>query len=132
MGRVKIDEVNMKRLRQGIMAAASKRGWNYDTMHKLMQEWGYGNSLRALLLPQLIELRRLVTGEEQRIESFDNYRMSELDEQGKYMWNLMKKAGWNWKQVRQYMIKRFKKTHWNCLNRQEKRAIISMLKNYSK
>ncbi len=52
-----------KQLRQTIMAAASKQGWDYDYFHDLMVDWGFGNSLRALGINELHELKELLAGQ---------------------------------------------------------------------
>jgi len=55
-----------------------------------------------------------------------------FDRQGKYMFYLMKSTGWTESELRAFMIKHFSKTHWNLLNKKERRAVIAMLQNYIK
>ena len=55
-----------------------------------------------------------------------------FDRQGKYMFYLMKSTGWTESELRAFMINHFSKTHWNLLNKKERRAVIAMLQNYIK
>ena len=55
-----------------------------------------------------------------------------FDSQGKYMFFLMKSEGWAESDLRAFMIKHFSKTHWNLLNKKERRAVIAILQNYNK
>ena len=128
-----------KILRQSIMAIAIKKyGWNYDQFHEIMQEWGFGKSLRKLNIPELKDLKNQLNGIESDnahdIES-DNAHCRlqkewELDEQGKLMWFLMKSIGWNQKRITSFMIKKYRKSHWNLLIEPEKRGVINMLRSY--
>ena len=154
-----------KILRQSIMAIAIKKyGWNYDQFHEIMQEWGFGKSLRKLNIPELKDLKnqlngiksdnahdiesdnahcRLRTTSEsdnahcrlQTTSESDNAHCRlqkewQLDEQGKLMWFLMKSIGWNQKRITSFMIKKYRKSHWNLLIEPEKRGVINMLRSY--
>ncbi|MFA5628574.1 MAG: hypothetical protein WC965_14035, partial [Thiohalomonadaceae bacterium] len=88
----------MRKMRQSIMALASRRGWDYDQFHDLMESWGYGRSLRKLSYGELNSIRRFLTGEDARLNGY--FTIGVLDAQGRYMWSLMKQAGWDWKRVR--------------------------------
>lgn len=118
-----------KDLRYSIMKIATgKHKWTYEEFHDLMNDWGFGTSLRALSRGQLFSLRNQLLG----ITEYNVPEQFRLDDQGKYMYSVMKKAGWNMHRVNMYCIKRFHKTHWNILTVDERRAVITMLKNYCK
>jgi hypothetical protein len=55
----------------------------------------------------------------------------EYDRQGKYFHHVVKLAGWTEKRVMGYLIKKFKKTHFNALDAREKREAISTMKFYA-
>lgn len=118
-----------KELRYSIMKIATgKYRWSYEEFHDLMNDWGFGKSLRALSRGQLFVLRNELLG----IVEYNVPDQFRLDDQGRYMYSIMKKAGWNMYRVNMYCIKRYHKTHWNILNEDERRAVITMLKYYSK
>lgn len=122
------DEAYARRLRQQIMATSvCKHGWSKDDLHDMMDQWGFGNSLRKLSIARLLELLRLVRRQkEPKIpEKF------KLDEQGKYLYYLMKRSGWNMKRIRALLIRRFGKSDWSLLHQSERREIINIMKNYS-
>jgi chlorite dismutase len=48
------------------------------------------------------------------------------------MFYLMKSTGWTESELRAFMINHFSKSHWNLLNKKERRAVIAMLQNYIK
>jgi len=51
----------MKGTRQSIMAMVARHGHDRDWLHEQMMTWGYGDSLRKLSLPELIECGKAVT-----------------------------------------------------------------------
>lgn len=56
-------EAYARKLRQMIMAVATaKQGWDYPTSHTYFDMWGFGTSLRALDIDQLLELLATVRG----------------------------------------------------------------------
>ena len=117
-----------RKIRQKIMATAVvKHGWDRDQVHDYMILWGFGSSLRDLKLPKLLELFRLINGREKPNipEEF------QLDEQGNYMYHVMKLAGWDMGRVRALMISKFEKSDWSLLDQKERRAIVQILKNYA-
>lgn len=117
-----------KELRYSIMKIATgKYRWNYEEFHQLMQEWGFGISLKVLSRSRLIDLRNDLMG----IKGDIIPKEFQLDDQGKYMYSLMKQAGWTMRRVNLFMIKRYKKTHWNVLLEPERRAVINMLRRYN-
>ena len=118
-----------KFLRQKIMASASVQGFSSEEFHDMLQEWGYGNSLRKLRIGELKEVRAIVNDwnyEKKR------YGLGKLDKQGRFAWSLMKQAGWNWERLKKLILSKYKATHWNALNQSEKRGIINILKGYVK
>ena len=121
---MKSGEEYKKVLRKQIMAAASKRGWGYDMFHDLMESWGYGRSLRKLPVRELKDLLGFLNNAQQK-------SMGDLDEQGRYLWSLMKQAGWDWNRLRLLLLKKYSASHWNALRWDEKRAVISMMKRYA-
>lgn len=50
-----------KKIRQSIMAMVARHGHNVDWLHEMMETWGYGDSLRKLSMPELIECGKAVT-----------------------------------------------------------------------
>lgn len=56
----------------------------------------------------------------------------EFDDQGKYFWHLAKYAGWTEQRVNSLLLKCWQATHWNALERWEKRAAINMMRAYAK
>ncbi len=119
---------NFKQLRQNIVAIAVKRyGWDLEMLHEIMQDWGFGNSLRALSYEQLCRLKTILLNRDYKISD----EKWELDAQGKYMWYLMKQINWNRRRLTILLIKKFHKTHWNLLSQKEKRQVINILKGYS-
>ena len=116
-----------KELRYSIMKIATgKYRWNYDEFHELMEEWGFGNSLRKLKRYKLIDLRNELLG----IQDYNIPEEFQLDKQGMYMYSLMKQAGWTMRRVNLFCIKKYLKSHWNLLIKSEKRAVINMLRRY--
>ena len=56
---------------------------------------------------------------------------SQFDKQGDYFYYLVKQAGWERDQVMSLIAKKFKKTHWNLLNKKEKSRAITIMKAYA-
>lgn len=120
-------ELRERKLRQEIHALRVKKfHWPLDGFKLIMTTLGYGDSLRALPEEKLKELKALMI----------NYRKHgrphefTFDKQGKYMFALMKQAGWTDDQLRAYTIKHYQKSHWNLLNQEERRAVIAMFQSY--
>jgi len=122
------EEAYARRLRQQIMATCvCKHGWSKDDLHDMMDQWGFGDSLRALKVARLVELLRLVQGKKEP----DIPEEFQLDDQGKYLYYLMKRAGWDMGRIRALMISRFEKSDWSLLDQGERREIINIMKNYA-
>lgn len=121
--------MNDKHLRQNIVAIAFKKyNWDMNILHDVMKEWGFGDSLRKLSTANLIVLRNILKNQDYTIENEE----WKLDGQGRYMWYLMKQLGWGQKEITSLMIKKCHKTHWNSLEKWQKRQIINILKVYTK
>ncbi len=119
------DSPRCRELRKSIQAHRIKRlGWSDYVFHYIMEGLGFGRSLKALDEQQLGALWEIVKG----------YRKSgkpvefEYDKQGRYMHALMTKAGWPEHSLRAYMMINFSKTHWNLLDKAERRKVIDQLK----
>ena len=114
-----------RELRRRIQAIRIKRlGWSDYVFYEVISGLGYGRSLTALGETELESLHDALSG----------YRKSgkpaafEYDRQGRYMYHLQCQAGWNDTMMRQYLTVTYKKTHWNLLDKGEKRAVIALLK----
>jgi septum formation topological specificity factor MinE len=117
-------------LRQQIMATI-KRTTDIDH-HELLQDWGYGSSLRKIRdIEVLKEILAIARGEGSRQDS-GVPGIGKLDDQGRYAWSLMKDRGWNSRRLRFLMIKTCGVGTWDQLFQKEKRQIINILKGYSK
>lgn len=119
----------IKILRSKVMIIARKElALDTDTFYQMLESWGYGTSLRKLSIGELNDIISLMRGE---LDPADiSYGIGALDAQGKYMYSLMKDAGWDMKRLRLWWLKKMSASHWNALTDNEKRATIAMLKNY--
>jgi len=122
-------ELRERKLRQEIHALRVKKlGWPLEGFRFIISGLGYGESLTALHEERLIELKTLML----------NYRkhgrpqVFTFDKQGKYMFALMKQTNWTDSDLRAFMIKHYHKSHWNLLDKSERRAVIAMLQSYLK
>lgn len=114
-------------LRQDIHALrVNKFGWTESELKGLLKELGYGESLSVLDEITLLELK-LVLLKYRKHGRPDEYT---YDSQGMYMHSLMKRANWTEHDLRAFIITHFKKSHWNLLNMNQRKAIISMFQNY--
>ena len=118
-----------RKLRQQIHALRVKKfHWPMDAFKFIMSGMGYGDSLRALSEDKLLEFKAIMLKYRRHGRPLEyNY-----DRQGKYMHALMKTAGWTESQLRAFTISHFSKTHWNLLNKKERRAVIAMFQSYIK
>ncbi len=122
-------ELRERKLRQQIHAIRVKKfHWPLDAFRFIIKGLGYGESLRALPEDRLTELKALLL----KYRKHGRPQVFTFDRQGKYMFYLMKSAGWTESELRAFMINHFSKTHWNLLNKKERRAVIAMLQNYIK
>ncbi len=115
-----------KDLRRKIQAHRIKRlGWSDYVFHFIMNGLGYGESLRDLDETRLAELYTIVKNYK-RNKRPQEYR---YDQQGKFMYVLQKQAGWSDTTLRQYLTITYKKTHWNLLDSDERRAVIALFQS---
>jgi hypothetical protein len=115
------------KLRQDIHAIWNRKyGYPEWVLKDVMRELGFGESLRALDEDRLSELKRML------VENRRHGRPEEFtyDKQGMFMFSLLKRIGWTEADLRFHLIKRYSKTHWNVLDRKERRGVIAMLLNY--
>lgn len=116
-------------LRQEIHGLRVKKfHWTLNDFKFIIKGLGYGESLRALPEDRLTELKALLL----KYRKHGRPQVFTFDRQGKYMFHLMKSASWTESELRAFMINHFSKTHWNLLNKKERRAVIAMLQNYIK
>jgi len=116
-------------LRQDIHAMRVKKfKWSEDDLKGLLKYLGLGDSLTALDELTLTELK-LVLMRVRLTNKPDEYT---YDKQGMYMHSLMIKAKWDEYKLRTFMITHYRKSHWNLLSTDERRAVIAMLQNYIK
>ena len=94
-----------------------------EQLHKQMQTMGYGDSLRKLSLPALIEFDSILKG-----NSTKSYER--LDAQGKKVWATFKASTWNKKQLYQFLASKFQKSAIQYLTKNEKGTLIKVLKSY--
>ncbi|MDP3115182.1 MAG: hypothetical protein Q8M98_10490 [Candidatus Cloacimonadaceae bacterium] len=122
-------ELRERQLRQQIHAIRVKKfHWPLDGFKYVMNGLGFGESLSALPEERLLELKSIMISYRKHGRPYE----FTFDKQGKYMFSLMKQAGWTDSDLRAFMLKHYKKSHWNLLNKPERRAVIAMLQNYIK
>ena len=122
-------ELRERKLRREIHALRVKKfHWPLDGFKLIMSRLGYGESLRALPEDKLKELKALM------IKYRKHGRPNEFsyDKQGKYMFSLMKQANWTDADLRAYLLSHYSKSHWNLLDKKERRAVIAMFQYYVK
>ena len=116
-----------RKLRQDIQAIRIlKYGWPEPVLKGVMQHYGFGSSLRSLAEPELSRLKSLL------VENRKHGLPAEYtyDKQGMFMFALTKQIGWSDSDLRAYLIKHYRKSHWNLLTKPERRGVIAMLLNY--
>mgnify|MGYP001186445627 FL=1 len=122
-------EQRERKLRQEIHGLRVKKfHWPLDAFRFIIKGLGYGESLRALPEDRLTELKALLL----KYRKHGRPQVFTFDRQGMYMFYLMKTAAWTESQLRAFMLKHYSKSHWNLLDKKERRAVIAMLQNYIK
>ncbi len=122
-------EQRERKLRREIHALRVKKfRWSLDAFKFIMSGMGYGDSLRALSEGRLQELKNLMLSYRKHGRSYE----FTYDRQGMFMFALMKQAGWTEAQLRAFTIKHYRKSHWNLLEPEERRAVIAMFQKYIK
>lgn len=120
-------EQRERKLRQEIHGLRVRKfHWPIEAFKFIMSGMGYGESLRALSEDKLLEFKAILL----KYRSHGRPLEYNYDKQGKYMHALMKQAGWSESQLRAFMLKNYSKSHWNLLNRKERRAVIAMFQSY--
>lgn len=122
---VHYDSAVCRSLRRQIQAVRHTRlGWSDYVFYYVMDGLGYGRSLRALDEERLARLWSVLK----------DYRKHGLpveydyDRQGRYMYALQKKAGWDDRTLRAYLMITFRKSHWNLLSGEERKNVLDILK----
>lgn len=54
------------------------------------------------------------------------------DDQGTFFWSLCKTAGKTREDIEKIMLSKYKKTHWNILEENERKQMIAIVKKYAK
>ncbi len=122
-------ELRERQLRQQIHAIRVKKfHWPLDGFKFIMNGLGFGESLSALPEERLLELKSIMINYRKHGRPYE----FTYDKQGRYMFSLMKQAGWTDAELRAFMLKHYDKSHWNILTKPERRAVIAMLQNYVK
>lgn len=122
------DSPRCRELRQKIQAHRIKRlRWTEFTFRYVMEGLGFGRSLRALPEARLEELYAIIS-------QYKRERPAEFryDKQGRYMYRLQKCAGWSDELLRQFLVIQYKKTHWNILDKSERKQVIAVLEDIIK
>lgn len=114
-------------LRQEIHAIRVKKmGWDEDQLRALLKCMGLGESLSILDELILTEIK-LALMKYRKPGRPDEYT---YDKQGNFMHYLTRRAGWNDYNLRTFLITHFKKTHWNLLDQNQRKAVIATLQYY--
>ena len=116
-----------KQLRQQIMATFAKEG-SIEHREGILLDWGYPSSLRECNINQLKQIRRKQQQKPKR--TFSDAAI--YNKQNKFIYSLMKQIGWEENQLALLIGRKFKVTHLNCLNDNQKRRVIAILKGYKK
>ena len=122
-------ELRERKLRQEIHALRVKKfHWPLDGFRFIMNGLGFGESLRALSEERLQELKSIMLNYRKHGRPYE----FSYDKQGKYMFSLMKQANWTDRDLRAYLLSNYRKSHWNLLDKKERRAVIAMFQYYVK
>ncbi len=120
-----------KSLRRQIMAMRANAGISKDDFYILLRADGYGDSLRALSVDQLLRVKASFSIDDRpplppapRPEEF------QYDAQCRFIHHLMLQADWDTRRLSFFTGKHYNKIHLNTLTTGEKSAIIKMLKGY--
>ncbi len=118
-----------RKLRQDIQTIRHRKfGWSDAIFREIMVELGFGESLRALDEDRLDDLKYLLV----ELHPTGQPEAFVLDRQGRFALHLARQVGWEERDLRLFLLKRFSKSHWNILEPREKRAVIAMFQNYLK
>ncbi len=122
-------ELRERKLRQEIHGLRVKKfHWPVEGFKFIMNGLGFGESLTALSEDRLKELKSIMINYRKHGRPYE----FSYDKQGKYMFSLMKQANWTDTDLRAYLLSHYRKSHWNLLDKKERRAVIAMLQYYVK
>ena len=107
--------------RQIVLFAKNTLQLNIEELRCAMKEKGFGDSLRKLNLSLLIYLKNELSGVEFNPKDI-------LDSQGRYICFLASSIGWQRKKLYLFIAYKFDKSEIRYLSKQEKGAMISILK----
>lgn len=114
-----------KKLRSSIVVTIKTNYPGHD-YRELLHDWGYQCRLSHIKdIDLLIEIMNVAKG-----LPVHNANIGSLDAQGKYLFSLMHKAGWDIKRLRALLIKTTGCAHWLKLTQQQQRQVIKILKSY--
>lgn len=120
-------ELRERKLRQQIHGLRVKKfHWPLEGFKFIMNGLGFGESLTALSEDRLKELKSIMINYRKHGRPYE----FSYDKQGKYMFSLMKQANWTDTDLRAYLLSHYRKSHWNLLDKKERRAVIAMLQYY--
>lgn len=120
-------EQRERKLRQEIHGLRVKKfHWPVEGFKFIMNGLGFGESLTALSEDRLKELKSIMINYRKHGRPYE----FSYDKQGKYMFSLMKQANWTDTDLRAYLLSHYRKSHWNLLDKKERRAVIAMLQYY--
>ena len=120
-------ELRERKLRQEIHGLRVKKfHWPVEGFKFIMNGLGFGESLTALSEERLTELKSIMINYRKHGRPYEY----SYDKQGKYMFSLMKQANWTDTDLRAYLLSHYRKSHWNLLDKKERRAVIAMLQYY--
>lgn len=120
-------ELRERKLRQQIHGLRVKKfHWPVEGFKFIMNGLGFGESLTALSEDRLKELKSIMINYRKHGRPYE----FSYDKQGKYMFSLMKQAKWTDTDLRAYLLSHYRKSHWNLLDKKERRAVIAMLQYY--
>ncbi len=120
-------ELRERKLRQEIHGLRVKKfHWPVEGFKFIMNGLGFGESLTALSEERLQELKSIMINYRKHGRPYE----FSYDKQGKYMFSLMKQANWTDTDLRAYLLSHYRKSHWNLLDKKERRAVIAMLQYY--
>lgn len=120
-------ELRERKLRQEIHGLRVKKfHWPVEGIKFIMNGLGFGESLTALSEDRLKELKSIMINYRKHGRPYE----FSYDKQGKYMFSLMKQANWTDTDLRAFLLSHYRKSHWNLLDKKERRAVIAMLQYY--
>lgn len=116
-----------KQLRSQIVVYAKRElGKSIDELHDLMNNTGYGDSLRKLSLSSLINLNKLLHGEEL------THQYIKFNDQDKMIYAKCKRLGIKMINLNNFISYKWGKSNLKYMTSKEKGGLIKVLENYEK